>query len=42
MKEFGIEGMYGMCINTELCREYDIDSLRHYDFTDNYYIYLIE
>ena len=42
MKEFGIEGMYGMSINTELCREYDIDSLRHYDFTDNYYTYLIE
>lgn len=42
MKEFGIEGMYGISINTELCREYDVESLRHYDFTDNYYTYLIE
>ena len=42
MKEFGIEGMYDMSVNTELCREYDIESLRHSDFTYNYYTYLIE
>ena len=42
MKEFGIEGMYGMSTDTEFCRVYDIESIRHYDFTDNYYTYLIE
>lgn len=42
MKEFGIEGMYGMSINIESCRVYDIESIRHYVFTDNYYTYLIE
>lgn len=41
MKEFGIEGMYGMSVNTELCRVYDIESIRHCDF-DNCYTYLIE
>jgi hypothetical protein len=42
MKEFGVEGMYGMSINNEFCRVYDIESIRHYDFTDSYYRYLIE
>lgn len=41
MKEFGIEGMYGMSIDTEFCRAYDIASIRQYDL-DNYYTYLIE
>ena len=42
MKEFGIEGMYEMSIDTEFYQVYDIESIRHYDFTDNYYTYLIE
>ena len=33
MKEFGIEGMYGMSFDEQWKRTYVLESLRHYDFT---------
>lgn len=43
MKEFGIEGMYGMSFDEDYRRSYEIGSeiLRHYDFTGGNH-YMIE
>jgi hypothetical protein len=41
MKEFGIEGMYGMSFDDHFKRTLDIENVHHYDFLGNnrYFIY---